>query len=429
MSTINNTQNAQKNSKGTAQAKARKVNVIEIDLTNSTNKVEDFCSRVKSSANNIDRFPDAEVVVLFNKEDVTSGRGRIQKYSILQDGKTMLIIEGDKRKRDTIHARCATRKLDYAGGDKSQWLLKMAETIIVSMHCFYIRGYVTGKYSDTLGINIETYNRLFIKLFPIQGKRLCLERDLKDATSEVMEVVRGSMTEGANVDGYTVIRANGWGVAVESKDGEFEAASWSDEDYFLPFKQDLTWAIRSYAENHTKGQCTTEILGTTVTLSLVSGKKKDTVVLNVGNMEGTFSCSDYKAMFLWVYDNRHEIVTPKHEILSYVGLYGTDKTEDVVSIAKDVLQIGFEFVRDDMTFKVVFRNDLGVAFTETSTEIINGTQFNNNRLVSFNWDDFQGWNNMPSEDMCSVDLKWLVQDGKATLIDDNTDVDKYPKVV
>ena len=67
MSTINNTQTAQKNSKGAARNSSRKVNIIEIDLTNSTNKVEDFRKRVQSSANNIDKFPDADILVCYEK--------------------------------------------------------------------------------------------------------------------------------------------------------------------------------------------------------------------------------------------------------------------------------------------------------------------------------------------------------------------------
>ena len=145
-------------------------------------------------------------------------------------------------------------------------------------------------------------------------------------------------------------------------------------------------------------------------------------------MSKSFNEGDYTQMYLWVYENRNEIEKPKEEILSYVGIYGTDKVEDVVTIAKDVLQVNYEFLREDRIYKVVYRNELGVTFTETSTEIINGTQFNNNRLVSFNWEDFKGWKNMPPEDMCSVDLKWLVQDGKATIYEEPEARNVYGKV-
>ena len=418
MPTIANTQVTPKNSRNSVQTTKRKVNIIEIDLTNSSNKVEDFRSRVKSSANNIDRFPEAEIMVLFEKEEAMYGRDRIQKFSILQEGSKMLIEEGDKRKRYTLDARVASKELETSGGEKSQWLLKESETIIVAMNCFYPAWQSIENYSCALGISKDSYMRIFSSLFPALGKRMKLERELRDATKELMATIKSSITEIANEDGYTVLRVNDWGVAVESKNGELGTAAWTDEDYFISFKHELNQVIRDFVNGNTTSMRETEILDTDVTISLVKSKVKNKVVLTAGNMEETFRSDDYSAMFLWVYINRHEIIKPKYEILSYVGLYGTDKVDDVIPIAQDVFQINYEFVRDGLTYQVVFRNDIGVTFTETSTEVINGTQFNNCRLVSFNWDDFQDWNNMPTDDMCSVELEWRVQDGKATLVDD-----------
>lgn len=428
MSTINNTQNAQNNSKGTAQAKARKVNVIEIDLTNSSNKVEDFCSRVKSSANNIDRFPDAEILICYEKTAPRNGeRNIIQKFCLEQDSEAnVYLIEGDKRKRDS-HLELVD--IGLIKGNKSDWLLENAKNIIIGMCIFDERyGHPERKYSEALGVTREEVKEFYKVVFPQRAKEIELDEAINNATAEVMELIKGTMVEGMMVDDYRVVRVNNWGVTIEYENGSMESHPWTDTVFFLPFQRELNKVLRDYsAKGKAKVNAFTDY-DNDVTISLVKSKTPDKVILRTGEMSKSFNDGNYAQMYLWVYENRHEIGKPKYEIQSYLGLYGTDKVEDVVTIAKDVLQVNYEFLRDDRTYKVVYRNELGVTFTETSTEIINGTQFNNNRLVSFNWEDFKGWKNMPPEDMCSVDLKWLVQDGKATLIDETSDVYAYSKV-
>ena len=145
-------------------------------------------------------------------------------------------------------------------------------------------------------------------------------------------------------------------------------------------------------------------------------------------MSETFKAEDYASMYMWVYENRHELVKPKEEILTYVGLYGSDKVEDVVSIAKDVLTPGVQFVRDNRTYHVVYRDDIGVTFHETSSIITGSSPFNNTHVVSFDWNDFSNWNHMPTDDMCTIDKKWRVKDGIATLVEEPVSDNTFSKV-
>ena len=416
MKTNNNTQAAQNNSKGTAQNSTRKVNIIEVDLTNSTNKVEDFCSRVKSSANNIDRFPEAEIIICYEKTAPRNGeRSTIQKFCLRQneDAKASL-TEGDKRK---ICSHAGIINLGIITGKKSDWLLENVKNIIIGMSIFDERyGHPESKYSETLGVTREEVREFYKVVFPERAEEVEIENAINKATAEVMELIKGTMVEGESVDNYHILRVNEWGVSVEYEDGRMDSYSWNDTGFFLPFKHDLDRLSRDFFKDGHATIPSSIAFENDIAISLVKGKTAHEVILQAGEMSKTFNDGDYAQMYLWVYENRHEIDKPKYAIYSYAGLYGTNMVEDVVSIAKDVLQVNYQYVRDDVNYEVVYRNEIGVTFTAASTEVINGTPFNNYWLVSRNWADFQGWSNMPPEDMCSVDLEWKVEDGVATLI-------------
>lgn len=428
MSTINNTQNAQNNSKGTAPAKARKVNVIEIDLTNSSNKLEDFCSRVKSSASNIDRFPDAEILICYEKTAPRNGeRNIIQKFCLKQDSKAYAcLIEGDKRKR---HSHIGIVGLGHITGIKSDWLLENAKNVIMGMCIFdEYYGHPERKYSETLGVTREEVRAFFKTIFPHRAAEIELDEAINNATAEVLEIIKGTMVEGEMVNDYHVVRVNNWGVTIEYENGSMESHPWTDTDFFLPIKDDIDAIFRTYIKDGKARRTRPFAFENDVTISLVKGKTSNKVILQAGKMSKTFNEGDYTQMYLWVYENRHEIDKPKEEILTYAGLYGSDKVEDVVSIAKDVLTPGVQFVRDNRTYLVVYRDDIGVTLHEAASVVTGGAPFNNTHVVSFDWNDFSNWNHMPTDDMCTISKQWRVKDGVATLVDEPVSNNTYSKV-
>lgn len=425
MPEIKNTQTAQKNSKGAAQNSTRKVNIIEIDLTASNNKVESFKKRVKASANNIDRFPEAEILVKYKTTaSIDRERNVVEKYSLLDDGSQLVIMEGDKRKRESCGWK---RNLGDYKRAKSNWILKHAEKTLVVMS--YYSAQRQHNYSEDLGFSKDLYDELFNAVFPERAKADSLQNAISMATAEVMNRLKMTMVEGTQVDDYRILRANDWGVSIEYEDHRLDSVAWENIDFFLPFKKGLDGVFKQHSGGYSYSSASISLLGKTVDVSLVLTDEDNKVKLAAGSMEEIFDDGDFLSMYNWMLDNRHNIIKPKYSIFSYAGLYGTNMVEDVVSIAKDVLQVNYQYVRDDVNYEVVYRNEIGVTFTAASTEVINGTPFNNYWLVSRNWADFQGWNNMPPEDMCSVDLEWKVEDGVATLINETSEDNNYSKAI
>ena len=420
MKKYNFQQSAQNNSKGTAQT-TRKVNTIEIDLTSSTNKVEDFRKRVQSSANNINRFLEAEILVLFEKKTTYDGeRSVIQKYSLLQGDKGLYIKEGDKRA--SWENRYRSIELGSISGQKSDWLLGNAEKVIVGMSLFYVRNkyHAENTYTETLGVTKDVFFKYFKVFLPEEAKLIELDNTIKMATKDVLAYITKTMKEGTQVDDYRIIKTNDWGMVAEREDGSMYAASWDDDYFFLPFKDDVDDLIKRFFE---RGETKRDVWENDykVSFSIVKGQSKNTVLLTAGDMQETFNSNDIASIYMWIYENRHEIFDPKPEILPYEELYGTNKVTDTTSIAMDILKEGFEYMVGDKNYKVVFRNEQGVAMTETVPED------NSNRLVSFNWEEFQNWKNMP-EDKCSIGLQWLVKDGKVTLYEGPETRIEYRKV-
>ncbi len=421
------TQNTSKNSKGTAMA-TRKVSIIEIDLTNSTNKVEDFRKRVQSSANNINRFPEAEVIVDFEKKSPNYGgqRNIIQKYGFSQTPSGVYLVDGDKRRRET-HRGCV--HFGFITGLKSQWLLDNAKGIIMGMSLFDKRySNPDMEYSESLGVTREELRQYFKVLFPQTAMENELDNAIDAATTKVMEHIKGLMVEEEMVDDYRILKANDWGIAIEFEDGSLDVARWDNVSFFLPFKRDLDFLFREYSKGMPAKTTSFVAWDDEVSLSLVKGKAKNKVILFAGEMSETFNADDYAGMYMWVYENRHEIGKPKEEILTYAGLYGTDKVEDVVPIAKEVLTPGVRFVRDNRTYLVVYRDDIGVTLQETTSVITGGSPFNNTHIVSFDWNDFSNWNHMPTDDMCTIDKQWRVKDGIATLVEEPVSDNSLRKV-
>ena len=410
-----------------AQTKTRKVNIIEIDLTNSSNKVEDFCTRVKSSANNIDKFPDAEILVSFNKWTISGNkRSVIRKFSLLQDKMDVSVLEGDKRKRECYGN--SSINLGSISGLKSDWLLENAKKTIVAMALFHGSfNSPMDRYSESLGVTKEEFFK-YLKVFsPQAAKKVELDDAIEAATNEVMETVKGLMVEGEHVDDFNVLKVNNGGMAIEYEDGRFRGVEWDETSFFIPLKDEIDDVIRRFIAGK-ESKNSSWLNGDNVIISLVRGKSKNTVVLTVAKMSETFKAEDYASIYMWVYENRHELVKPKEEILTYVGLYGSDKVENVVSIAKDVLTPGVQFVRDNRTYLVVYRDDIGVTLHETTSVVTGGSPFNNTHVVSYDWNDFSNWNHMPTDDMCTINKQWRVKDGVATLVEEPVSDNTYSKV-
>lgn len=362
----------------TKKAMNKAPKVIEINLVDSTNRLEDFVSRITASRNNIDTYPDVPILVLFAPKiyprtgmAVTQDNGKrvIEKYEIVSKAvrgeRAIVLKEGDGRmtwdgKTDYYY---------YIGSDgKVDFILANAKHIIKTMayKCKCLKENMGFDLSTFDGSDVDNRNEEVDNKIKVEEEKTHEEWEARykaeqehskkiDATKDnysklanegfkrfVEYCTKGCLEQGYVINKGTIIANNGEQVVYEDSYDTFHVVRWSvvalDALRCNGFNLtewyaylDVDGKYESFADLDDE-----TIYGECYDISLVK-RDSDTVILTVNGVSSVFKYGDFFSIYKWLFDDREKIQKGNQKTIKEIIEDETTDKETLVAIAKMLL--------------------------------------------------------------------------------------------
>lgn len=432
--------------------------VIEINLVDSTNKLQDFVSRITASQNNINTYRDVDILVLFAPicyltgfvAKQRNGKRELNKFRIRTDEEGVVVCEGDLRKT-WGNKNFGTICTDTT--NKADAIISNAKDILYLMYT-RCRKQTQDVIRDNMGLtlndfttctqNLEAREKVAREKEQARQEQYRIEREAREkeweaerehgkkvqeasapfvqnenkAVEDFIMYFKDECVKAGVVEGYgTIVASNNNQVVYLDEHGNYQVLDWKDVAMTHVTSDSISEMFGSLElDGEYDGGVWFEDNYYDATMQFT--KDKAHVVLMVNGVTNVFEHGDFLGILKWMYNRREDII--KGGTMTYSELLEHMDSEDAcvtdyAPALKEVLTVGFAFNDSKGEYhKVVYADDYGVTFQNIVCD--------KPKLYSSGWDEVVEQMSLPTSNrMEDRQLRFRVANGVCTVVQNESE--------